>query len=66
MLIEHYFSQLLTFSSTPQCKSLSEQSHINIEKSILPLYPGIKIAHFRMTLPLPVCVLTATTPANTL
>lgn len=41
MLIEHYFSQLLAFSSTSLCRSLLQQSSINIEKSVLPLYsPG--------------------------
>ncbi|GAA0327802.1 hypothetical protein L9H26_08425 [Morganella psychrotolerans] len=46
MLIEHYFSQLLTFSSTPQCQSLFQQQHIHLEKSILPLYPGDKNTAF--------------------
>lgn len=46
MLIEHYFSQLLTFSSTPQCQSLFQQQHIHLEKSILPLYPRDKNTAF--------------------
>ena len=41
MLIEHYFSQLLTFSSTSFCRSLLQHRYINIENSVLPLYsPG--------------------------
>ncbi|MEG0280749.1 MAG: hypothetical protein RR510_15495 [Morganella sp. (in: enterobacteria)] len=41
MLVKHYFSQLLAFSSTSLCRSLLQQPFINIEKPVLPLYsPG--------------------------
>ncbi|WP_413496042.1 lipase family protein [Morganella psychrotolerans] len=42
MLIDHYFSQLLSFSSTPHCQSLLQQLYINIEKPVLPFYSPVQ------------------------
>ncbi len=59
MLIEHYFSQLLAFSSTPHCQSLLQRQHLTAADLLLPAPAGIRRMVFPMILPWPGCVQTA-------
>ncbi|MBW5407138.1 hypothetical protein ACISK3_04025 [Morganella morganii] len=42
MLIEHYFSQLLAFSSTPDCQTLLQRQHVTAADLLLPAPAGIR------------------------
>lgn len=42
MLIEHYFSQLLAFSSTPYCQALLQRQHVTAADLLLPVPAGIR------------------------
>ena len=53
MLIEHYFSQLLAFSSTPHCQSLLQRQHLTAADLLLPAPAGSGRMVFPMILPCP-------------
>ena len=42
MLIEHYFSQLLSFSSTPHCQSLLQRQYLTATDLLQPPPGGIR------------------------
>lgn len=42
MLIEHYFSQLLAFSSTPDCRALLQKQHLAAADLLLPAPAGFR------------------------
>lgn len=46
MLVEHYFSQLLAFSSTPCCRALLQRQHLTAADVLRPVPAGFRQAGF--------------------